>query len=327
MTAQPHSTDQAPGWLAHLQISLFAVTMGLGGLGLAWRAADRVLGWPGAIGEAILALTALCFVVVALLYGAKIARHRDAAIADFAHPLKMNFFAAASISLLLLADAALPYSRAAAEAIWVLGAALHLTLALSAVRCWVTRNYEIHHSSPAWFIPVAGNIVVPLAGVQLGYVEISWFFFAIGLVFWIVLFAIVLYRIIFHDQMPAKALPTLFILLTPPALGFSAYDRLVDGGLDGFGRVLFYTALFLTLFLLTMAPRFLKVPFALSWWAYTFPSAAMASACLRFHEMVSAPATALLSAGMLILSTAIIALVAAATIGALFAGRLFLPDS
>jgi len=301
--------------------------MGLGGLGLAWRAADRVLGWPGAIGEAILALTALCFVAIALLYAVKFARHRDAVFTEFAHPLKMNFFAAASIGLLLLADAALPYSRAVAEVLWVFGAAVHLTLALSVMRCWVTRNFEIHNSSPAWFIPVVGNIVVPLTGVPLGHVEVSWFFFAIGLVFWVVLFAIVLYRIIFHDQMPAKALPTLFILLAPPALGFIAYDRLVDGGLDGFGRVLFYAALFITLFLLTMAPRFLKVPFALSWWAYTFPSAAMASACLRFHELVSAPATALLSAGILVLSTAIIAQVAAVTIGALIAGRLFLPDS
>ncbi len=326
MSAQPKSTDQATGWLVHLQVSLFAVTMGLGGLGLAWRSADRVLAWPGAIGEAILALAALCFASVALLYGAKFIRHRDAVIAEFAHPLKMNFFAAASIGLLLLSEAAFPYSRAIAEALWIVGATLHLTLALSVVRCWVTRNYEIHHSTPAWFIPVVGNIVVPLAGVRLGYIELSWFFFAIGLLFWIVLFAIVLYRIIFHDQMPAKALPTLFILLAPPALGFSAYDRLVGGGLDGFGRVLFYAALFLALFLLTMAPRFLKTPFAMSWWAYTFPSAAMASAGLRFHEIVSAPATALLSAGLLVLSTAIIALVAAATLTALLGGRLFVPD-
>lgn len=326
MSAQPHSTDQAKGWLAHLQVSLFAVIMGLGGLGLAWRAAGPVLGWPAAIGEAVLGLAALCFIAITLLYAAKFARHRDAVIAEFAHPLKMNFFAAASIGLLLMADAAYPYSLASAETLWIAGAALHLTLALSVVRCWVTRNFEIHHSSPAWFIPVVGNIIVPVTGVRLGHEEISWFFFAVGLVFWIVLFAIVLYRIIFHDQLPAKALPTLFILLAPPALGFIAYDRLVGGGLDGFGRVLFYAALFLILFLLTMAPRFLKVPFALSWWAYTFPSAAMASAALRFHELATTMATAILAGGLLILSTAIIAKVAASTLGAVFAGRLFLPD-
>ena len=326
MTAEPQATDQAQGWLAHVQISLFAVIMGLGGLGLAWRTAARVLGWPGAIGEAVLALAALCFVAVATLYGAKFLRHRTAVAAEFADPLRMNFFAAASIGLLLLADAAIPYARPFGEALWIVGAALHLTLAISIVRCWVTRDYAIHHASPAWFIPVVGNIVVPHAGVQLGYLEVSWFFFAIGLVFWIVLFAILLYRIVFHDPIPTRALPTLFILLAPPALAFSAYDKLAGGGLDGAGRVLFYVALFLALFLASMATRFAKVPFALSWWAYTFPSAAMASACLRFHELAGTPATALLAGGALVAASALIAMVAAATLGALMAGRLFVPD-
>jgi len=36
--------------LAHLPLPPFAVPMGLGGLGLMWREADRVLGVPGLIG-------------------------------------------------------------------------------------------------------------------------------------------------------------------------------------------------------------------------------------------------------------------------------------
>lgn len=326
MTAEPQATDQAQGWLAHVQVALFAVIMGLGGLGLTWRTAARVLGWPDAIGEAVLALAALCFIAVAALYGAKTIRHPAAVVAEFADPLRMNFFAAISIGLLLLADAAIPYGRPLGAALWIAGAALHLTLAISVVRCWVTRDYAIHHASPAWFIPVVGNIVVPQAGVQLGYLEVSWFFFAVGLVFWIVLFAILLYRIVFHDPIPARALPTLFILLAPPALAFSAYERLSGGGLDGAGRVLFYVALFLVLFLASMAPRFAKVPFALSWWAYTFPSAAMASACLRFHELVATPVTGLLAGAALLTASALTAMVAAATLGALMGGRLFAPD-
>ncbi len=326
MTAEPQTKDRGQGWLAQVQVSLFAVTMGLGGLGLAWRGAARVLGWPAAIGEAVLALAALCFVAIAALYGAKLARHAAAVAAEFADPLRMNFFAAGSIGLLLLADAAIPYAHGLAEGLWIAGAALHLTLAIAVIRCWFTRDFAIHHASPAWFIPVVGNIVVPQAGVQLGHIEISWFFFAIGVVFWIVLFAILLYRIVFHDPIPTRALPTLFILLAPPALAFTAYDRLAGGGLDGAGRVLFYVALFLVLFLASMAPRFLKVPFGLSWWAYTFPSAAMASAGLRFHELTGSPSTGLIAGGLLIAASAIIALVAAATLGALLSGRLFRPD-
>lgn len=68
------------------------------------------------------------------------------------------------------------------------------------------------------------------------------------------------------------------------------------------------------------------MPFGLSWWAYTFFSAAMASAGLRFHELAGSPATGLIAGGLLIAASAIIALVAAATLGALLSGRLFQPD-
>ena len=52
------------------------------------------------------------------------------------------------------------------------------------------------------------------------------------MIFWIVLIAIVFYRIFFHEPNPARLLPTLFILLALPAVGFIAYGALV-AQLDG----------------------------------------------------------------------------------------------
>jgi tellurite resistance protein len=88
--------------------------------------------------------------------------------------------------------------------------------------------------------------------VHLAPVEISWFFFSIGVVFWIVLLAVVMYRLFFHAPLALRLTPTLFILLAPPSVGFVAWSGLV-GGLDAFGRVLYYTALFLALLLVSNA--------------------------------------------------------------------------
>ncbi len=41
--------------------------------------------------------------------------------------------------------------------------------------------------TPAWFIPVIGNLVVPLAGTAHAPVDISWFFFGGGLLYWLAL--------------------------------------------------------------------------------------------------------------------------------------------
>ena len=116
-------------------------------------------------------------------------------------------------------------------------------------------------------------------------------FFSIGLLFWLVLFTIIVYRMIFHHPLPDKLLPTLFILIAPPAVGFVSYLKLA-GGLDGFARVLYFSALFLTLLLFLQIPRFLRLPFYLSWWAYSFPLAAMTVATLLMHSLTALPAYA-----------------------------------
>jgi len=67
--------------------------------------------------------------------------------------------------------------------------------------------------------------------------------------------------------------PASLILLAPPSVGFIAYVGLTDE-LDAFARLLYYTALFLTLLLASNVARFIRAPFFVSAWAYAFPLAA-----------------------------------------------------
>ena len=103
-------------------------------------------------------------------------------------------------------------------------------------------KFQITHMSPAWFIPPVGSMVVPVAGVEHYAHEPLWFFFSLGLMFWVILLVIFFNRIIFHNPLPNKLLPTLFILIAPPAIGFISYVKLT-GGLNEFGRILYYFAL------------------------------------------------------------------------------------
>jgi len=191
---------------------------------------------------------------------------------------------------------------------------------------WIHHDhFEIQHLNPAWFIPVVGNIIVPLAGVHLAPVEISWFFFSIGVVFWIVLLAVVMYRLFFHAPLALRLTPTLFILLAPPSVGFVAWSGLV-GGLDAFGRVLYYTALFLALLLVSNAMRFFKLPFFVSAWAYSFPLAALSTATLRMAELGAGAFFAMLGGVLLILTTGVIGLLAARTIQAILRQEIGHPE-
>ena len=95
---------------------------------------------------------------------------------------------------------------------------------------------------------------------------------------------LVINRIIFHQPLPQKLFPTLFILLAPPAVGMIAWYKLT-GQVDSFGRVLYFFALFLELLLVVQLNSFLRLKFYLSWWAYSFPLAAVTIATNLMYEV------------------------------------------
>lgn len=141
------------------------------------------------------------------------------------------------------------------------------------ITAWINHSrYEVVHLNPAWFIPVVGNILVPIAGLQHAPADVSWLYF--GLLFWLVLLTVVANRLIFHHPLPAKLMPSLFILIAPPAVGFISSTALV-GTVDPAARILFFAAVFFFVLMIPQLGKFARIPFALSWWAYSFPLAAL----------------------------------------------------
>ncbi len=292
--------------LEHFPISFFAMVMGLTGLTLVWQKAGELFGLNPLIGNGLLSITFLTFFAVSLAYLIKLNRFTGAVKAEFNHPVKISFFPAFSISLILLGTATLHLAPNLSLALWLSGSLIHLLFTLYVLGQWLHHpKFAVPHSTPAWFIPVVGNILVPIAGVEHGYVEFSWFFFAIGLVYWIVLKTLIFNRMFFHDPLPEKLLPTLFILIAPPAVGFISYTKL-NGELDNFGRILFYAALFLVLLLLSQAPKFLKIKFYMSWWAYSFPLAAASVASMLMYQMSNSEAMKIIAIMMIGLSSLVI---------------------
>lgn len=298
--------------LQHVPISFFAVVMGLNGWVIALQRAQGLLGFPLPIGNYLLLLSAAVFVGLVTLYGLKLVRYPQEVYAELHHPIKMSFFPTISISLLLFSIALLGLSQPWSFALWAVGTALHFAFTLYILSLWIHHStFDIKHSNPAWFIPVVGNIIVPIAGVEHGMLELSWFCFSIGVVFWVLLFTIFFYRIIFHPPMIDRLVPTLFILLAPPAVGFVAYVKLMEQEseaftLDPFARILYYLALFIFTLLLAQVRIFARLHFFLSWWAYSFPIAALTIASMLMYRESEAPFFSWLASGLLVLLSLVI---------------------
>ena len=312
--------------LAHFPISFFAMVMGLSGLTIATEKAETTLGLPLHLSPYLTVITAAIFAVVALGYLLKLVRHADEVRKDLHHPVKISFFPTISISLILLAICTIHTAPALSELLWQVGTVIHLLFTLYVLGAWINHtHFEIHHMNPAWFIPVVGNILVPIAGVAHGYVETSWFFFSVGLLFWLVLLVIVFNRFIFHHPLPDRLVPTFFILIAPPAVGFLSYLKLT-GEVDAFARVLFYSGLFLTLLLFTQIRKFARLQFFLSWWAYSFPMAAITVATLAFLDHGGPQCLQLLGTILFALLVLIIVVLVVRTLIALARRQICVPE-
>ncbi len=325
MTMEQKAMNQT-NRLAYFPISFFATVMGLSGLCIAWENAEHTFGLPFQLESALLPFTTLVFVFLLALYLAKLSRHPQEVIKELNHPVKLNFFPAISISLILLSIAFLKIMPALSQVLWIAGTLLHLLFTLYVMNIWIHHDkFEVHHINPAWFIPVVGNVLVPIAGTAHGYTEVSWFFFSIGILFWLVLFTIIFYRVLFHHPLPDKLMPTFFILIAPPAVGFISYVKLA-GGLDNFAHVLYYSGLFLTLLLLTQAPRFSRLQFFLSWWAYSFPLAAITIASLLMYRIQQQVGFAIIGWGLLSILTLVVTYLLYRTLKAVGGRKICLPE-
>lgn len=277
------SEQQQPpsGSLAYLPVTLFAAVMGVGGLGLAWRRAAVTWGTPMWIATVLVLLAAAVFVLVAILYAVKWLRFPAAARAELRHPVRMAFAPTLTIAILVLATGLQDLTPGLAVALWWIGAIGHLAATLAVLTAWLSRpEIGLAQVTPAWFIPVVGNVVTPLAAPALGSTELAWFAFGVGLVAWLGLFPILLHRLLLLDTpLPARLRPTLMILVAPPAVMVLSLTSLLGGPLDPVRKILFGAAVFAAA-LVVVQPGQLRLPFALPFLAYTFPLAALAASAI-----------------------------------------------
>lgn len=305
ISTQSNSTESK---LANFPVALFASVMGTGSLSLvlkkmsiivgslpnaniiestlesntSWQSIIAPLLWWSAYGFAVLAV--IVFTLLLVCYGAKIFFHFNSFKADLKHQVKINFLSSIPISMLIIA-AFWGDVGVGSDVFWygVLGlfyiaSALQLVLSLYVMSFWFRESMKSTLLSPAWFIPIVGNLVVPLSGSLIfASKDLLLFFFSVGCFFWIILGAMIMQRLIFDQSLDSKSIPTLFIFIAPPSI-FTIDLHCLFESHSTLSLISFNVALFFVLLLVSLGKIFTKLSFAPSWWAFTFPLCAFSLA-------------------------------------------------
>ncbi|MEY4507102.1 MAG: Tellurite resistance protein TehA [Pseudomonadota bacterium] len=297
-----------PGW--------FALVMGYSGWSLAWHRASPFFGEAAGVVAAVLGLLAALLLVVLLVASVLRAwRYPEALLEDLKHPVRHAFVAAAPVGVMLVATVgvALMGPSAGLEALWWVGSVGQLV-----ATWWVLGRWLAPVPAPAlgappvvmWpsitpvlFIPVVGNVVAPLAGVGLGHEVWSAMQMAIGVFFWPVVMALLVARRVGHSPLPDRIVPSWFIGLAPPSvIGLSLMQW--DVALV-WVQAVWGIAAFVLMWLLPLFKRILAQPFAVPFWALSFPLAAFTSLTLRLAQAMAGQAGAALMQGLAVLLLAV----------------------
>lgn len=322
--------------LKHLSAAWYAIVMGLSGLAMAWHRAEPLLGdTAGAVSLALGVLAAAVFVALVPASLVRLRRHREAWIEELRHPVRHAFVAAIPISAILLATVAvfLGWRATPVAALWWLGALGQWLVTLWVLARWWRGNGPQGLAwaalTPALIIPIVGNVLVPLAGVPLGYAAWSAAQFGTGLMLWPLVLVLLAVRIATQGMWPERLLPATFILVAPPAvIGLSSLQL---GAPASLAWMLWGMAIFSFAWAAALARRLQSLAFGVPHWGMSFPLAALAALTLRLAGEGGADAPGggvfvTLALALLALASVVIAALALGTLRGLRDGSLLVPE-
>lgn len=231
---------------------------------------------------------------------------------DLPHPVLGPFAALAPATGSLLAahlSASLPAVGAAL--VWVMLAAT------AAFGSWFVASMLTAPREPAtlhggYLLPtVAASLIAAQSLATIGHRGAATALFAAGVLFWLLIGAVLLVRLVTGPELPGPLQPTLAIFSAPPAVAGNAWWAIAGPHLSTAHEVLLGLLAALLLPHLFLLRRYAHIPFALGFWAFTFTTAASATYGVRLLALTPSPVHIVVTWLVVALATGVIGTIAA----------------
>ncbi len=274
----------------------FGVSVGFASNSLVWKflSEPRYGGVTPVVSSTLWWLALGVLLVSLVIFTIRLARFPDAALREICDPVRCNFYFMPMIatSLLLLATPELLYSDLGIQVIFYTESVIDWAMRILLWSEWlVSKNLSIRRVySPGMLTLInlflqAKIALTPAINSPQYALALS----TVGVVFYFTVFAQSFGESL-GEKIPLNLLPSLFFYLAPPFAASVVWPNLpISGSLDTpvdetMGGFFFYFALFLYALMTRFVSSFMYLPFSLTWWAYTFPTAAGSIAALHWAD-------------------------------------------
>jgi tellurite resistance protein len=278
---EPQRGENAVSFQRRIPPNLFGVAFGLAGLAQVWQAAERVIGAPRAVANALFIVAAVAWVLITVAYFGQGWRR---VLGDLRDTVFAPFVSLAFVIPILFGAALYPYAATGGRVIVAVCLAGTVLVGGWLTGQWMAGDLDPVRLHPGYFLPtVAGGFIGSAAAAHVGFRSAGVAAFGIGLVCWLMLGSILLNRLFLRGSLPIPLVPSLAIEAAPPAVAGIAYLALSGPriGTDIFGG---YTVL-MVLVQVRLLPLYLRLRFDSSFWLFGFAYASVASYALYWLDL------------------------------------------
>ncbi|SJZ92857.1 Tellurite resistance protein TehA [Cetobacterium ceti] len=205
---------------------------------------------------------------------------------ELKHPTLGSFIPTLDMALMVIAGFVVKYFHGLGESIWLFAIVLHVIFC-ALFFYYRFKNFKIHHMIPSWFVPPIGIVVACVSGKAMGHAILGQWLFYFGFISYGVLLPIMMYRVMFVDQIDDNRLPTFAIMAAPPSLCLAGYLTIFPNPSTWIINILLALSLFMTSWVYISFIRICRIPFNPSYASFTFPLAIGATAILKYSNFVA----------------------------------------
>jgi tellurite resistance protein len=314
-------------WLLTVPPNFYAIAFGLVGLARDWQLAISFYPLPALISTALYLAATIVFLFLCLTVFAKLILQPGILLANLTDPGQSPFNSLLPITGMLLAVGLQSYNDQAAFLLFLFFFACTILLGGWLIAQWiVSGNLNTEKFNSGYLLPtVAGGFLCGDSAARFGLVPLGWAGFGIGIISWFMLDSNLLRRLSSsRTSLPSNLLPTIAIELAPSVVGGNAYFRLAGNAPNIFASMLAGYALIMILLQIRLLPRYAKLSFHSSFWAFTFPWAAAMSDAMIWIHMTHLPSGSVLNSILLAAITLFIGSIGVRSVIAIMQGT-FLP--
>ncbi|WP_445776969.1 TDT family transporter [Shewanella sp.] len=222
--------------------------------------------------------------VLLLVLATKFILHSHLLRQDLAHPVVGSVVPTFAMALMVVSNSLGYVSAMAGDLLWCFAVLLHIGFLVSFIY-HRSKQFSLCHMVPSWFIPPIGIVVADVSfsgNAHLLWVAQSALIF--GMLSYAFMLPMMIYRLMFTEQVPDAAKPTLAILAAPASLSLAGYLTITQQPSPVIVALLFGIGVLMTSIIYLSFFKLMRLPFSPGYAAFTFPMVIGATALFKMAD-------------------------------------------